>query len=360
MAKSRVRAGTRAGARYMPRIIAWETTKKCNLFCTHCRASASGEAAPNELTTAEGRKFLKNLTTLGSPVVILTGGEPLLREDIFDLAAAGTRLGLPMALATNGTLIDHAAAKAIIHSGIRRCAISIDGMTSATHDGIRGRRGSFDAAIKAASILRRHGIDFQINTSVTRDNERELQRMFGLVEALGACAWHIFMVVPVGRAVGISGNLVDKNRYNEILRWLAQKAQTSRMEIKPTCSPQYYRFIRQNIAGGIGPNVDGRALMTRGCLAGTGFAFVSSTGDVQPCGYFPVVAGNIRRYSFSRIWRSSALFLKLRNRDEYKGRCGRCEFFDICGGCRARALAVTGDFMDEDSYCTYLPRTDNI
>ena len=347
---------TSTGKKHLPRLIAWETTKRCNLACVHCRASATQEAAPDELTTREGRKLLKNLTTVGAPIVILTGGEPLLREDIFEIAAAGTELGLPMALATNGTLIDDNVAKQIIESGIQRCAISIDGVKSSTHDRLRGVKGSFDSTIRAASVLRAHGIDFQINTSVTRENEPELPQMAGLFEALGASAWHVFMVVPVGRAVGIGDDLVGKTRYNEILHWLAQKARETQMQIKPTCAPQYHRIVKQKLMYGE-TQLDGHAMMTRGCLAGTGFAFISATGDVQPCGYFPVIAGNTREYTFGTIWRASALFLKLRDHEQYNGRCGVCEFFNICGGCRARALAATGDFMNEDPYCNYLPGT---
>jgi heme b synthase len=341
-----------------PRVIAWEITKQCNLACSHCRASATAEAAPGELSTAEGLKLLKGLKAVGSPTVILTGGEPLLREDVFELARAGKNLGLPVALATNGSLVNDEIAEKISKSGIRRCSVSIDGVTSETHDRIRGTQGSFSAAIRAASILRKHAVPFQVNTSVTRANEGELQTMLGLVEALGAEAWHIFMVVPMGRAVGMSDHLVNSARYNEILQWLAVKASAVNIEIKPTCAPQYYRIIRQNAASENGAPAKGHMPMTRGCLAGQGFAFISSTGNVQPCGYFPVVAGSIRKHTFGRIWRGSALFQQLRDPAKYRGRCGRCEFFDVCGGCRARALAVSGHFLDDDCYCAYTPRAD--
>lgn len=352
--------GTRkaAAAKNAPRLVAWEVTKRCNLACAHCRASSSDEAA-DELTTKEGLKLLKNIALLGAPVVILTGGEPMLRADIYELAAAGRKLGLPMALATNGSLVDDETAERIIAAGIHRCAISLDGVTSATHDRIRRLEGSFDTAIKAASTFRRHEVEFQINTSVTRDNERELSQMAGLVQALGAAAWHIFMVVPVGRAAGIGENLLDAARYNEILHWLVEQAPGMAVEIKPTCAPQYYRMLRQHAASAETQH-QGRAPATRGCLAGTAFAFISSTGDVQPCGYFPVVAGNVREHTFLQIWRSSALFHKLRDVEEYKGRCGHCDFFETCGGCRARALAVSGDFMADDTYCSYQPRAGEV
>jgi len=342
----------------LPRVVAWEITKQCNLACSHCRASASAEAAPGELSTADGIKLLKSLRAAGSPIVILTGGEPLLREDVFELARAGKNLGLYMALATNGNLVNDDVAVKIAKSGIQRVAVSIDGVTSETHDKIRGTQGSFSAAIKAASIFRKHEMPFQINTSVTRYNEGELQSMCGLVEALGAEAWHIFMVVPMGRAVGISGDLVNSARYNEIIQWLADKAFTTSIEIKPTCAPQYYRIIRQNTNANNGAPPKGRMTATRGCLAGQGFAFISATGNVQPCGYFPVVAGNLRKHTFNQIWRSSALFQQLRDPAKYKGRCGRCEFFAMCGGCRARALATSGHFLNDDLYCSYIPRAD--
>jgi len=341
-----------------PRLVAWEITRQCNLACSHCRASATAEPAPGELSTAEGVKLLKSLEAAGSPMVILTGGEPLLRQDVFELARAGKSLGLQMALATNGGLVNDEVAEKIAKSGIRRVAVSIDGLTSETHDKIRATPGSFSAAIKAASVLRKHAVPFQINTSVTRSNDGELQQMCGLVEALGAEAWHIFMVVPMGRAVGIGDSLVDSTRYNEILQWLAGKASSLNIEIKPTCAPQFYRIIRQNTNANNGAPAKERMTATRGCLAGQGFAFISSTGNVQPCGYFPVVAGNLRKYTFNQIWRSSALFQQLRDPAKYRGRCGRCEFFDVCGGCRARALATSGHFLNDDIYCSYTPRAD--
>jgi radical SAM protein with 4Fe4S-binding SPASM domain len=341
-----------------PRLVAWEITKRCNLACSHCRASATADAPSGELTTAEGIKLLRGLTTVGSPLVILTGGEPLMREDVFELARAGADLGLSVALATNGSLVTDEVAEKIAKSRITRCAISIDGVTSETHDRIRNAPGSFSAAVKAASIMRNHRMPFQINTSVTRDNEGELPLLHGLVEALGAEAWHVFMVVPMGRAVGMSSNLVSATRYDEILRWLASKASTAKIEIKPTCAPQYYRIIRQNALSGNGIPINGRLSMVKGCLAGQGFAFISSTGGVQPCGYFPVVAGSLRKHTFGQIWRSSALFQQLRDPAKYKGRCARCEFFGVCGGCRARALATSGHFLDDDCYCTYIPRAD--
>lgn len=341
-----------------PRVVAWEITKRCNLACLHCRAGATAEAAKGELSTAEGLKLLKGLKAVGSPVVILTGGEPLLREDVFDLAHAGSKLGLPMALATNGSLVTDEIAEKIDKSGIRRVALSIDGVASDTHDRMRNSPGSFSAAVKAASILRKHEVPFQVNTSVTKINEGELQSLSGLVEALGAVAWHIFMVVPTGRAVGISDSLVDVKRYDEILQWLVNKAATSGIEIKPTCAPQFYRIIRQSANSGNGAPANEHITLTRGCLAGQGFAFISATGNVQPCGYFPVTAGNVRKHTFGQIWKSSALFQQLRDPKKYKGRCGRCEFFNVCGGCRARALATSGHFLDDDCYCSYTPRVD--
>lgn len=341
-----------------PRIIAWEITKQCNLACSHCRAAASAKPAKGELSTNEGIRLLKNIKTLGAPVVILTGGEPLMRKDVFELAAAGKRLGLPMALATNGSLVTDEVAERIAQSGIRRTAISIDGVSSETHDALRGVQGSFNAAVKAASTLRKNNVPFQINTSVTKANGNELNLLYGLVRALGAQAWHVFMVVPVGRAVGIGDDLLDAARYEEMLHWLAARAGDMDIEIKPTCAPQYYRIIRQDALMSSETANNVRTLSTRGCLAGQGFAFISATGNVQPCGYFPVVAGNVRKHPFSRIWRDSALFAQLRNHEKYKGRCGRCEFFAVCGGCRARALATSGHFLDDDCYCFYTPRAD--
>jgi heme b synthase len=357
--KSKTKRKRSPAKKFLPRLVAWETTLRCNLRCVHCRAGADKpEKEIKELSHAQGKTLLRNIASLNKCVVILTGGEPLLREDIFELASYGNKLGLRMALATNGTLLDERTASEIKSSGIARVSLSLDGFSSAVHNDFRGQDGSFDAAIKAAHVLRKANIQFQVNSSFTRRNIGDIERLHDLVQALGAVAWHVFMVVPTGRAAELAGELLDKKEYEQTLVQLYRLSRRSPLEIKPTCAPQYYRVLRQ-MARREGVPVDvehfGINATTRGCLAGQYFAFVSAEGNVLPCGYFPKQAGSLRRNAFSKIWRSSKLFMQLRNPDLLKGRCGDCEYNIVCGGCRARAYAASGDFLSEEIYCSYMP-----
>jgi heme b synthase len=340
------------------RLLAWETTRRCNLACAHCRAAAGMGPYEGELTTAEGKALLDDIAGLGQVVVILTGGEPLLREDIFELAAYGSSLGHRMVMAVNGTLLTPEIARRLKESGIQRLSISIDGATAASHDRLRQVPGAFEGALHGIQTLRDAGLPFQINTTVIAANRAELPVIYELAQNLEAAAHHVFVLVPTGRGEEIKDQLLSAQDYEETLRWLLARQKEGKIHIKPTCAPQFYRIWRQEAAAAgekIAPATHGMEAMTKGCLGGQGFAFVSYCGVVQPCGYLELPAGDIREQTFSRIWAESQLFADLRNLEGYHGKCSRCEYRKVCGGCRARAYTLNRDVLGDEPLCLYEP-----
>ena len=346
-----------------PRLIAWELTQSCNLRCVHCRASATEEGSEKELSTAEAVQFIESLPEWGQPILILTGGEPLMRKDIFKLARNATDLGLRVVLATNGTMIDERIAKEIVASGIKRVSVSLDGPDASAHDDFRGVSGAFDQAIKGIGELKEAGAEFQINTTITKRNAHLIEAMAGLAMDLGARALHIFLLVPTGRGKDLASEAISAIEYERVLLEFFDLSKRVSMEMKATCAPHYYRIIQQKGKGQAAertssPHGEGHGFsaMTRGCLGGTAFCFISFKGDVCPCGYLPIVAGNIREQSFKEIWHHAPLFLDLRDLKKLKGKCGRCEYRMVCGGCRARAYNQSGDYLGEEPLCVYQPR----
>jgi heme b synthase len=342
-----------------PRLIFWELTKRCNLACKHCRAEAEDIDYSGELSLEQIRSVIDDIVKVSKPILVLTGGEPLYRGDIFDIAAYARSKDLRIALATNGTLIDEEIAGKIRDAGISRVSISIDGNNAETHDGFRGIPGSFDAAIRGARLLKKAGVEFQFNTTVTKRNVDEIEDILQFAIKEDAAALHLFMLVPVGCGVEIAEtDMISSGKYEEVLNWFYDRSKDSPLEFKATCAPHYYRIIRQRAkAEGrkLSMETDGMAAMTRGCLAGSGVCFLSHGGDVQPCGYLPLVAGNVLKTPFIDIWERSDLFLKLRDADLLEGKCGDCGFRMVCGGCRARAYYATGGYLDEEPYCVYNP-----
>jgi radical SAM protein with 4Fe4S-binding SPASM domain len=323
-------------------IIAWEVTAACNLSCEYCRASASASPDEGELSTVEALAFIDQVAPL-KPMIILSGGEPLLRPDVFDLAEYARDRGIRVSLATNGTLLSPEMVRRIKQAGIKRISISLDGPGPEVHDAARGS-GSFDLAMRGIRNLRGE-VDFQINMTITKGNLDQVGATMDLAERLGAVAFHLFFLVPTGR--GSEEELVTPEEQDEILRWVAQECKNRKIEVKVTCAPQYGRVVREVLT-----ESERKGMMGSACLAGTSFVFVSRTGDVCPCGYLPVVAGNVRMESFPEIWENSPVFLDLRKR-ELGGRCGRCDYRKVCGGCRARAYAKTGDYLESDPLCGY-------
>ncbi|MBU4076892.1 MAG: heme b synthase [Euryarchaeota archaeon] len=340
-----------------PRLIAWELTNACNLACIHCRASAIKDPAPDELSTAQAKHFVDELVEY-KPIIILTGGEPLLRSDVYEIAKYASGHGLRVVLATNGTLLTPDIVKRLKEVGIQRVSISIDGSTKETHDIFRGEPGAFESALRGIDILKNEGLSFQINTTITKRNLTQIPNIYDLAIELGASALHIFLLVPTGRGEDIESDEIPPEEYERVLNWFYDKSKNSPIQLKATCAPHYFRIMRQRAkAEGIRitKETHGLEAMTKGCLGGSGFCFVSSTGNVHPCGYLPALAGNIRQKPFKMIWEKSKVFNDLRDPGMLKGKCGECEYRAVCGGCRARAYALTGDYLDEEPYCTYVP-----
>ena len=341
------------------RLVAWETTRRCNLACKHCRAVAEDHPYENELDTKASFKLLEQIKEVGNPIIILTGGEPLLRNDIFDIAAYGTKLGLRMVMAPNGTLITEDSAKKMKESGIKRISISLDGSTPETHDDFRGIKNAFEKSIQGIEIAKQAGIEFQINTTITKTNLDQIPKILELAENLGAVAHHIFLLVPTGRGKYIVDSEISSREYEETLNWFYDQSQKTSLQLKATCAPHYYRILRQR-AREDGKKVSfeshGLDAVTRGCLAGTGFCFISHVGRVQTCGFLDVECGNITKQTFKDIWENSQVFNKLRDFNNLEGKCGICEFKQVCGGCRARAYEATGSYQAQEPLCSYQPK----
>ncbi len=342
-----------------PRLIAWEMSAACNLNCVHCRASSSCERASRELDIKECFDFLTDISTLPSkPVLIMTGGEPLMRPDFFDILDFADKLHINKVLATNATLVTPEIASRLAAKRIFAASVSLDGKNACEHDEFRRSPGAFAASMKGIEFLKAAGIKVQINISVTKKNYDQIEDLFSLSRSVGASAIHIFLLVPTGRAENMRGEEISPQQYERILNWFYDKKRETGREInlKATCAPHYYRIMRQRAkAEGLEINAEnfGMDAFTRGCLAGCGFAFVSSEGEVQGCGYMPISAGNIRELKFSDIYANSEFFIKLRDLSLLKGKCGRCGYKKVCGGCRARALAESGDCFGEEPYCDY-------
>ena len=345
---------------FVPKWIAWETTQRCNLKCVHCRCSSDLNSSTGDFTTVEGKKLIDDIVEVSSPVLVLSGGEPLLRPDIFELARYGTSRGLRMCMATNGSLVDDKVCEQMKETQIRMVSLSLDGPTAEVHDNFRQNPGAFEGVMRTAEHFRRHGIPFLVNSSFTKRNQHTIADTFKVAKAIGAKAWYMFMIVPTGRGEDIMAELISKDDYDEILEWHdRQEREEDDILMRPTCAPHYYRVQRQS-AKREGFKFSRRNLTFstgggKGCIAAQSICLIDCFGDVKPCSYFPVSAGNAKRTPFREIWEKSALFEELRDFDSYKGRCGECEYLNICGGCRARAYAVTGDWLAEEPFCNHMP-----
>ncbi|OGQ99831.1 MAG: radical SAM/SPASM domain-containing protein [Deltaproteobacteria bacterium RIFOXYD12_FULL_55_16] len=347
---------------FEPKWIAWEITRRCNLKCVHCRSSSGLEAKGHpDFTLAEAQRVLDDIASYGKPVVVLSGGEPLLRPDVFEIATYGAGLGLRMCLATNGTLVTQEICGKIKEAGIKMVSLSLDGASAEVHDDFRCQPGAFAGTLNAARLFKENGISFLINSSFTKRNQDEIPKIYQLAKEIGATAWYMFMIVPTGRGEDIMDELIAPEDYEKLLIWHYEMEKGEKdILVRPTCAPNYYRVVLQQ-AKEQGDDYQRRTLQfstggSKGCLAGQLISLIDVDGNVLPCSYFPMAAGNIREKSFKEIWEKSELFHDLRNFKAYKGRCGSCEYVNVCGGCRARAYAVTGDYMAEEPYCTYQPK----
>lgn len=342
------------------RMVFWETTAGCNLSCSHCRRlETSNQLSKNDLNEAEAEEVIRQIVKVGKPILVLSGGEPLMRPDIFKLASLARASDLEVALATNGTMVDDQTALKIKSTGIRRVSVSLDGPQSEIHDRFRGEVGAYEKAVLGCHALRNAGVSLQINTTITRYNAEYVDPLYDLALSLGADSFHVFMLVPVGCGLQIAeSQQLEGRKYEEILKWLYKKSLEKKIHIRATCAPHYFRIIRQE-ALSKKQNLDfektGFHAMTKGCLAGSSICFISHEGYVFPCGYLPLSCGKVPETSLESIWRDSIEFQKLRNPELLKGKCGVCEFRRVCMGCRARAYYKTGDFLEEEPFCIYEP-----
>ena len=303
-------------------------------------------------------RLMDDIANITDPILILTGGEPLMRDDIWDIIDYAHEKGLHPVIGTNGTLIDDECARKIAEHGIPRVSVSLDFPTAEGQDAFRGKDGAFEETLEGMRNLRAHGVEVQVNTTITKMNNELVDAMHDLAIAEDASAFHPFLLVPTGRGEDLVDVELTPDEYEEVLTWAYHCQKESPLHFKPTDAPQYYRIIRQ-LSAEEGREVNretyGMEAMTRGCLGGITFAFISHVGDVQPCGYFDMQLGNVKETPFSKIWETSPVFDDLRHYDRLKGKCGACEYKGVCGGCRARALAATGNYLAEEPYCAYVP-----
>jgi len=346
----------------VPRLVFWETTTACNLKCIHCRACPVEQRSPDDLTTEEGRRLIEQIASFSKPVLVLSGGEPLVRPDIFEFAAHASSLGLRVALATNGTLVTPEVARKAMDAGVQRVSISIDGPDASLHDSFRRVPGCFEAAWRGAETFKAAGMPFQINTTVTRHNIASLPEILDLAVERGAAALHLFLLVPAGCGKEIADEeMIAPDEYERVLHWLYDRSKDSKIALKATCAPHYFRVMRQRARAEGAPitaETHGFEAMTKGCLAGSAVCFVSHAGEVYPCGYLPVSAGNVRKQHFREIWENAEVFRVLRDENNLHGKCGYCEFRRVCMGCRARAYGCTGDYLGAEPYCVYQPNAE--
>lgn len=371
-------AGQSAASRYFtidfnqtPFTLAWEVTRACALACVHCRAEAQPRRDPRELSTEEGRRLIDQVVEIGRPILVLTGGDPLMRRDIFELAAYAVERGLRTALSPSATrLVTPVALSKLRTLGISMVHLSLDGATAAVHDAFRGVPGSYQRTREIARDVTAVGLPLQIGTTVTRHNVATLPAIAAEVAAAGVSVWSVFFLVPTGR--GQAADMISAAEHERALRWLYHHGLTAPYRVRTTAAPHYRRVVIQATrrtqardapeqapqweATGAGYAFrEGQAPLARGVNDGDGFCFVSHRGDVCPSGFLALSAGNLREHSLVELYRASPLFRDLRDRSLLRGRCGRCSFRGVCGGSRARAYALTGDYLAEDPCCAYDP-----
>ena len=351
-----------------PFIVIWETTQACDLACVHCRACAQPLRDLLELSTKQAKKLIDDIADLQAPVFVMTGGDPLKRPDIFELVSYCRDRGVRASLTPSATpLLTKEAIWKLKDAGLARLAISLDGSVPELHDKFRQVEGSYECTLNAVRWAREIGLPVQINTTITRHNLHDLDNMIALMERLDVVLWSVFFLVPTGR--GSSIDLISAEEFEQVFEKLYQTAQRVSFDIKSTEAQHYRRFLLQKrvedrkpgsgkkllpFLGVSTPDGIGRA--PKGINDGKGFVFVSHRGEVYPSGFLPISGGNVRKHSLAEIYRNSPLFKDLRDASKLEGKCGRCEFRDICGGSRARAYALTGNAFAEEPCCIYEPK----
>ncbi|WP_135305860.1 TIGR04053 family radical SAM/SPASM domain-containing protein [Haloarcula amylovorans] len=339
-----------------PLVLIWEVTQACELSCEHCRADARPARQPDELSTAEGKALLDDVRRFGDgQLVVLSGGDPMKRPDLVELVDYGTDRGLSMTLTPSGTSeLTADAVENLADAGLRRMAVSLDGAAPASHDAFRGESGSFEETVRAARDATAAGLPLQINTTVCAQTVDELPAIADRVADLGAVLWSVFFLVPVGR--GRVLDPISPARAEEVMEWLHDRRSEAPFGIKTTEAPHFRRVGIQRRQSADGDERAGNARKRRaGIVAGDGFAFVSHTGEIFPSGFLPEAAGNVREDDVVEVYRHSELFTALRDRNQLTGKCGACEYRQVCGGSRSRAYATTGDPLASDPLCGYVP-----
>ena len=353
-----------------PFLVIWETTRACDLACKHCRAEAVSERHPFELSTEEAKRMMDAVRRFGHPLFVLTGGDPLKRPDIVELVEYGASIGLRVAMTPSGTpLMTESVLRDLRDAGLARLAVSLDGSTAAIHDAFRGVPGSFDWTIRMLRAARDLGLSTQVNTTVSRYNLDDFDALCSLMTELGIVLWSVFFLVPTGRAR--AQDVASAEEFEAVFHKMYDLSRTAPFDIKSTAAPQYRRVILQRqvaerragerteapvpLTAGLGFSLADGVGRARGVNDGDGFLFISHTGAIYPSGFLPLAAGNVRRDDLVEVYRYSPLFRQLRDRSLLKGKCGVCEYRDICGGSRARAFAVTGDYLEAEPYCAHVP-----
>jgi AdoMet-dependent heme synthase len=336
-----------------PRVIAWESTRACNFACVHCRAKAQKEPDSKQLTTQEAFNMIDQIAMFCKPVFIISGGDPLQRSDIFEIASYASSSGLRVVMSPSGSNLTVKTFEKMKGAGVKMISLSLDGSNPQVHDNFRQVPGAFKLAVKNMTLARQMLFPFRVNTTVTQHNLGDLFNIQKVAMEMGASEWDIFMLVPTGR--GKVTMEITSEHYEQALQSIYEASLASQIPIKMTCAPQYMRVIAQRQKAISNLNHAKPHSGGRGCMAGNGFCFISHIGDVYGCGFLPVSAGNLRQRNFKAIYQKSHFFMELRNHELLKGKCGICDFKIQCGGCRARALAVNNDYLEEEPYCTYQP-----
>jgi AdoMet-dependent heme synthase len=353
-----------------PYLVIWETTRSCDLACKHCRAEAVTQRHPLELSTDEAKRMMSEVRRFGRPLFVLTGGDPLKRPDVVELVEYGTSIGLRMAMTPSGTPLMTAAVLAELRqAGLSRLAVSLDGSNAGIHDTFRGVGGSFDWTLEMLRTARDIGLTTQVNTTVSRHNLEDFDELCDLMVRLGITLWSVFFLVPTGRAK--ADDVASADEFETVFNRMYDLSRTAPFDIKSTAAPQYRRVILQRqvaerraggrseapspMTAGVGFSLADGVGRSKGVNDGDGFLFISHTGAFYPSGFLPVAAGNIRRHDVVDVYRNSPLFQALRDRSKLKGKCGVCEYRDVCGGSRARAYAVTGDMLESEPFCAHVP-----
>ena len=338
-----------------PFIAIWETTQACDLVCKHCRACAQAARDRDELTTSEGKRLLDDLADARVPLVVLTGGDPAKRPDLLELVRHAVGRGINLALTPSATpLVTDELVRELAAAGLSRLAISIDGSTAEIHDAFRGVSGSFAEARRILETARAVNLQTQVNTSIHAGNTGEIASIARLVETLAARLWSVFYVVPTGRAD--VDMLPRAEQVEQTMNELAELAELVPFAVKTTAAPHYRRVLAQRAkqrGASAEHGVYGRAAVR--INDGRGFVFVSHRGDIFPSGFLPLPCGNVRRESVLDVYLKHPVFQQLRSTDQLKGKCGACEYRNLCGGSRARAYALTGDYLESDELCAYVP-----